>query len=618
MTATSSTRNERLLGRFGALAVMAGVGVALAHNPPAANADDTSAPRARSETSAAKSPSETSRKSPSETDANSRGSAGARTERSTSADEDAVPRRAHRRAAVTLRTDQLAREDRGTDPADTPAEPATAALWTLTGSARRDTVTPETPPTEATSTSPLVEATSTSPLQTEQQLAAERIATKTVTTFPVRLVKAVLRAGWLATARREYAAIGGPDLMNRARLERAVDEYAMGAAFQQQLLNPMRPTVVAQVAPPHSWDGTPVQGSRILYDNPDTVYRFMGVNKTSTYVITGRITGAPAADLTFSVLTGLSGVTADVLTARDLHVGDDGTFTITVSGKSAAPGQVNHLQLTNDTTLIAVRDTLSQWDTQLPMQLAIERLTGPPNSLFSQLGGFAIPLIGPTVTASPFLTALVSLIPPLPVQPTLLRGTVTAAVMALGLSMEARYIKVATRDPQTGELKTPNEFRDPTRNAEFLATQLQSAGYFSLTDRQALVVTVDPGNARYFTVPVTDLWTITGNYWDQQTSLNSAQAERNSDGTYTFVVSPRDPGVHNWVSTGGLNQGTISIRFQDLDPESDVLPTVRVEVVDRRRLATVLPADTRYVTRAQRLDQLAHRRAGFERRFTPV
>ncbi|MGE2728272.1 hypothetical protein ACQI4F_02250 [Mycolicibacterium vaccae] len=604
MTATSSTRHERLLGRFGALAVMAGVGVALAHNPPTANADETSAPRAGSETSAAKSPSETSRKPRSETDANSRGSARSRTKRSTSADEDAVPRRAHRRAAVTLRTDQLAREDRGTDPADTPAEPATAALWTLTGAARRDAVAQE--------------VSSSSPLQTDQQLEAERIATKTVATFPVRLMKAVLRAGWLATARREYAAIGGSDRVNRARLERAIDEYAMGAAFQQQLLNPMRPTVVAQVAPPHSWDGTPIQGSRILYDNPDTVYRFMGVNKTSTYVITGRITGAPAADLTFSVLTGLSGVTADVLTARDLHVGDDGTFTITVSGKPAAPGQVNHLQLTNDTTLIAVRDTLSQWDTQLPMELAIERLSGPPNSLFSQLGGFAIPLIGPAVTASPFLTTLVSLIPPLPVQPTLLRGTVTAAVMALGLSMEATYIKVATRDPETGELKAPNEFGDPTRNAEFLATQLQSAGYFSLTDRQALVVTVDPGNARYFTVPVTDLWTITGNYWDQPTSLDSAQAERNSDGTYTFVVSPRDPGVHNWVSTGGLNQGTISIRFQDLDPESDVLPTVRVEVVDRRRLATVLPADTRYVTRAQRLDQLAHRRAGFERRFTPV
>jgi hypothetical protein len=52
----------------------------------------------------------------------------------------------------------------------------------------------------------------------------------------------------------------------------------MAAAFQQQLLNPMAPTVVTQVAPPHTRYGMDVSGSRILYDNPDTIYRFMGVN----------------------------------------------------------------------------------------------------------------------------------------------------------------------------------------------------------------------------------------------------------------------------------------------------------------------------------------------------
>ena len=32
------------------------------------------------------------------------------------------------------------------------------------------------------------------------------------------------------------------------------------------------------------------------------------------------------------------------------------------------------------------------------MTLSIERIGGQPNSLFAQLGGFAIPLIGPLVT----------------------------------------------------------------------------------------------------------------------------------------------------------------------------------------------------------------------------
>jgi hypothetical protein len=260
---------------------------------------------------------------------------------------------------------------------------------------------------------------------------------------------------------------------------------------------------------------------------------------------------------------------------------------------------------------------LSDWNNQDPMSLSIERVSGPPNSLFAQLGGFAIPFIGPTVTKNPLLTTLVSLIPPLPYQPPLLRGTVTAVIMALGLQMESTYIEVATIDPTTGERRQPNVFTNPTRNAEFLATQMQSAGYFQLDDDQALVLTINPGDAGYFVVPVTNDWTITDNYWDQQTSLNISQAKKNPDGTYTIVVSPQDPGVWNWVSTGGLNQGTISIRFQDIDPESSNLPTVSSQVVPLDELADVLPAGTKYATTQDRLKQITLRKSGFNNRFAP-
>jgi hypothetical protein len=139
-------------------------------------------------------------------------------------------------------------------------------------------------------------------------------------------------------------------------------------------------------------------------------------------VITGRFTGEEMpADTTFSVLTGLSGTAASVLTGRQLVLNPDGSFTITVSGSPTGP-RPNHIQLTSDTTLIAVRNTLSDWNKQDPMSLSIERVSGPPNSLFSQLGGFAVPLIGPMVTNNPLLTTLVSLIPPLPDPPPLLRG----------------------------------------------------------------------------------------------------------------------------------------------------------------------------------------------------
>jgi hypothetical protein len=504
---------------------------------------------------------------------------------------------------VTVHADKAGKTTTAKDPAPKPVAPAeTLAMVSTLSTASREAAQAQT--------------LAVSPLGTPEQLTAEQRAAETVNTLPVQLMKLVLQFGWRATAQQQFNLVGGPDQENVDALNDAVNEYAMGAAFQQQLLNPLTPTAVMQVAPTHTWYGQDVGGSRILYDNPDTIYRFMAVNTTSTYVITGRFTGDDPAETTFSVLTGLSGTTASVLNGHDLVRNPDGSFTITVSGSPTGPGP-NHIQITDDTTLIAVRNTLSDWNSQDPMSLSIERVSGPPNSLFAQLGGFAIPFIGPMVTKNPLLTTLVSLIPPLPYTPPLLRGTVTAVIMALGLQMEAKYITVATIDSTTGERRQPNVFTNPTRNAEFLATQMQSAGYFQLDDDQALVLTIDPGDAGYFVVPVTNDWTITDNYWDQQTSLNISQATKNPDGTYTIVVSPRDPAIWNWVSTGRLNQGTISIRFQDIDPEATDMPTVSSQVVSLDQLTSVLPAGTILATPQDRLNQIAARKSGFDNRFAP-
>ena len=198
------------------------------------------------------------------------------------------------------------------------APPQPPMSWAMLGWVRRELGHGFAPATQtASSTSaaaalaePVTSLVATSPLGTQQQLTAEQVATRTVETLPVQLMKLVLRFAFLSSAQKQFALVGGPDAANIAALNGAVDEYAMGAAFQQQLLNSMDPTVVMQVAPPHSWYGRDVGGSRILYDNPDTIYRFMGVNKASTYVITGRFANGVPADTNFSLLTGLQGTTA--------------------------------------------------------------------------------------------------------------------------------------------------------------------------------------------------------------------------------------------------------------------------------------------------------------------
>ena len=506
----------------------------------------------------------------------------------------------------------------------TPPQPP--LLWAMLGWVRRE-VGNVTAPLVGGSGTPVAalvtedaSITADSPLATPEQLAAERLATQTASTWPVALAKVFLRQQFLSAAQQQYP--NGLDADSLAALDKAVDEYAMAAAFQQQILDSMNPTVVTQVAPPHIWFGQNVPGSRLLYDNPDTIYRFMGVNGASEYEIHGRFLNYAdkktlPADTSFSVLEGLSGTTSSILTGDDLVVNTDGSFVITVSTEPS--DEPNHLQLTSGSTLIAARNTLGNWNDEDPISLSIERVGGPPDSLFAQIGGFAF--LGPQVASNPTLTTLVSLIPPLPDMPPDLRGVFTAAILLVRGSQEAKYMALASTDPDTGKPREANTVSQPSSNAEFLANQLQSNGYYELEDGQALVLKIDPGRANYFIVPTYDIWTITDDYWNKQTSLNNEQAIANRDGTYTVVISPTDPHVTNWIDTGGLHQGTISIRFQDLDPDPNDENAPRIleqKVIDVDDAADYYAANRKYVvTDAQRKEQLDARLAGFNKRWAP-
>ena len=571
----------RFVGRVGALAIFLGVGTAL--GMPAASADtDDAAPARTASTSAANSVADSSR-GPS-----------ARAARTTL------------RAAVT-----------GARVATAPVRPVAAVTPRRVPAPGAASTVGQSAASAVVQSAAQAELTNrVSPLGTPAQISRERIAMRTANTLPVNLMKFVLRQGFLAAANQQFARVGGPDQANLDALNNAVDEYALASAFSQQILNPMDPAVVTQVAPPHDWYGLTVGGSRLLYDNPDTIYRFIPVNKTSEYVLTGRLYEGIPADTTFSVLEGTSGTTSRILTLDDLDVSPDGSFVITVSGAAATPGQRNHLQLTSSSTLIAARNTLGDWAVEEPMELEVQRVSGPPNSLFAQLGGFV--LLGSLVNDNPLLASLASLIPPLAIaEAPIVRGTLTALLMIVrGANQEAKYMALATTDPD-GQLRPPNVMTPPASNAEFLANQLQSNGYFQLADDEALVLTIDPASAGFFTVPVYNDWTITGDYWNQQTSLNNDQSVANLDGTYTMVVSPTDPLVRNWVSTGGLNQGIISMRFQNLDPDSPDTPSVISRVVKIADLRDDLPADTVFVTPEERATQLAVRKAGFDKRWAP-
>lgn len=522
---------------------------------------------------------------------------------------------------------------------ETPVSPLQdLGLAALLGWSRRDgnqglvpigrVTTPETTSQVTPEVTSQVTTQATSILATEDQLAAEQQVGQIVNTPFVQLAKVVLMAAWYVEAAKNFATVGGPDFTNFSQLNEAATEFANQSATEFLLLNSNDPKLLLQVNPPHSWNGQNAGGTRIWYDNPDTVYRFTGINGASTYHIQGKVAGYDPADpsthptsanTNFSVLTGINGVTAANLNGEELSIRDDGTFTIVVSpdGAPANPEKgMNYIQAPANSTILATRNTLGDWNTETPMTLTIEKTAGPPSSLFSQIGGFAIPVIGETVVKNPLLMSLVSIVPAFDRAPLLLSSAETAILMLVtGINGENTYMSVATA---TG---APNVLSQPQHNAQFLSTQLQSAGYFQLKDDEAMVITVDPGDAEYFVVPVTNDWTITGDTRNQQTSLNNSQAIKNADGTYTIVVSKNDPGVANWVSTGGLNQGTISMRFQGVDPNATNMPKVTTQVVKTSEVAGIVndPNNPNYNPEQlnyDRAQQIADRQAGYDRRYT--
>jgi hypothetical protein len=413
-----------------------------------------------------------------------------------------------------------------------------------------------------------------SPTAPSEQLQLEALAAQLASSPRLDPLKDVLRVAWVALASLKYLPSGGLHPDNLARVDQAIDEFTFGVAMRVVNTDAARPEVLTYEIPPHERDGVLIPGGRWAYDNPDTIYRTIPVNAASSYVITGRFAGDPPTDVNFSVYTDAN-VTTPVanLAAKDLVVQPDGSFTITVDADPAG-GRVNHLQLTTDASQIFVRDTLGDWS-QTAVGLSITRTDGPdtPPQSYGQLLDDA-----------------------------------TSLMVSSGLGLYAlMLLPIGT---QTNALPAPGSI------AGTLVTQRQSQAMFRLDDNQAMVITLTKGDAGYFVVPVTDAWTITPDYRDHQSSLNSEQAVANSDGTYTVVLSPTDPGVANWVDTAGLHQGTVFIRWQlpGTHPTAGA-PTVSSQIVDLADLDTVLPPNTIRLTPAQRAQQLAQRRADYDARL---
>jgi len=377
-----------------------------------------------------------------------------------------------------------------------------------------------------------------------------------------------VRADWLEKEQ--------PSQAMRDCFDRAFEEVMFSAVVWSSNQDPLHPKVTCITRLEHEVDGARIPGSRWGIDNPDSVYRVIPISGDERYEIRGRVGEHRMTENYFTLWDDSMGTEA-LFNGHDLVTESDGSFVVTVDA-DPADGRPNHVRSTERAHEFYIRDVLLDWGADDPNWLEIVRL-GPP--------------------------------PPTPPPSADEQARRAAAYM----HRFADFSHGLARGMTMGK---PNRFHlaHSADKGGALRDQVYVGGHFLLEDDEAFVIDLDDGGARYFTVPISNVWGTTMGITDRTGSLNKAQSEPNADGTWTYVVANADPGVHNWVDPCGLPSGILTLRmaeFPDRRPTEDLAASGRlVKLAD---LESVLPPGTREVTADERARQLADRAAAYARRL---
>jgi hypothetical protein len=369
------------------------------------------------------------------------------------------------------------------------------------------------------------------PLATPDQQETEALALRLVESELVRAAREIARRYMLEDPAARLAS-------GRLGLERALDQWVLALAMRESNSDPARPRLTWNVDnTPRSWFGHLYPGAAVAVDNPDNVNREMPLDGSSEYELHGRF----AANRTANFSLKLEQEPADhagigrhvfMLTTQLIHADSDGAFRITIS-RADAKDRVNHIQTADGRLTLYARDSFSDW-TQQATWLSLVRTAGPK----------AAPVRG----EDEIVKRVATFVPPFVRYWSGFKNTF------LDNPAPNRVIGPIGREASWG----------------FLA-----GGRYHLEDDEALVITTTDGGAKYTGFQVTDPWTIAPDTLYRQSSLNSSQRASNADGTITYVVSVRDPGVYNWIDTVGLHDGWFLLRWQGLPEGTQASGLVR-------------------------------------------
>jgi hypothetical protein len=276
-----------------------------------------------------------------------------------------------------------------------------------------------------------------------------------------------------------------------------------------------RPTIVPIVGPTKKWGG----------DNADAYYHFAAVNPARSYRLRGR--KGDAAYVSITVYGGpddgrWSNRVVAVLNDRDMEIAADGSFELVISAKQH-PG--NWIKLEDDAVALITRDYLVDPvnGRQCSWEIDVDAPAPPPRWSDADTAQRLR-------NAANFLRDLMNVFP------------------------------IAYDEAKLNQIEEP--FAQPLVSYGWVASDAAYAmGAYDLGEDEALVLEGRSPPCAFWNVCLWNPYLQTYDYRYEQVTLNGGQVRYEPDASWKLVVSPRDPGAPNWLSTAGHRRGRIWFRW---------------------------------------------------------
>jgi len=319
----------------------------------------------------------------------------------------------------------------------------------------------------------------------------------------------------------------------------------------------------------------PDSTSKYGAENADNLYHLCRIRSDRTYRIRGRRNSAFAFLLETKQGYMQLGEMENYATldSEALELDTDGGFEITLSAERH-PG--NWVPLHPEATQVLIRQYLVDWEHEVPATFEIQDVAAEG-------------------------------LPPEPLTPHRVARQLDEAGFWIGTTVRMwnEWVRDYRDRRRDGVLAPATRFAGGADDIFYGndAYRLRDAG-------EALLIEAEVPDARYWQFQLVDLWFCSADYANRQSSLNHHQLHCDADGRARIVVAVRDPGVPNWLDTGGHLEGILQYRY--IWTRNAPAPTIRPLPLAELRAA--LPAGHPVVGPAERREAIARRQAHLRRR----